>query len=164
MSNPNTNSHPKKVNPEPLRTNSWTTGSVPVTTKWHAHTCVRSLLPTSPTALTPTTVLSILYVHPSHRRRGVASTLIKWGFDRADELNIESIVEATVEGKPCYSANGFRYISTFLCDPTKNDASPEWLALERKLKTPIPLLLMWRPKGGFVEGKTEVPKKLYAVC
>jgi len=35
------------------------------------------------------------------------------------------------------------------------------LALEKRLRTPIPLYLMWRPKGGvFVEGETEVPGAL----
>ena len=108
-------------------------------------------------------VLSILYVHPQHRRRGVASMLIEWGFQKADDLGIESIVEATAEGRPCYMANGFRYISTFHCDPTKNDESAEWLALSRRLQTPIPLFLMWRPKGGkYVEGRTEIPEGLFA--
>lgn len=100
-------------------------------------------------------------MHPEHRRRGVASQLIQWGFNKADELGIESIVEATAEGKPCYRANGFRYISTFHLDPAKNDPSPLWLAMEREFQTPIPLFLMWRPKGGrFVEGETEIPEGL----
>ncbi len=88
--------------------------------------------------------------------------LIQWGLEKADELGIEAIVEATAEGRPCYAANGFRYINTFHCDPTKNDPSREWMALEKRLRTPIPLFLMWRPKGGkFVEGETEVPSELY---
>lgn len=125
---------------------------------------MRTPLPSFPSRVSPhliPTVLSILYVHPEHRRRGVASRLINWGFEKADELGIESIVEATAEGRPCYEANGFRYISTFHIDPTKNNPSREWLALEKELRTPIPLFLMWRPVGGkFVEGETEVPRGL----
>lgn len=93
-------------------------------------------------------VLSILYVHPEHRRRGVGSMLIRWGFDKADELGLETFVEATAEGKPTYAANGFRYVDTFLMDAVKNDPSPRWMELEKELRTPIPLFLMVRPKGG----------------
>ena len=74
--------------------------------------------------------------------------LIRWGFDRADELGVETIVEAMPEGRPTYAANGFRYVETILMDPTKNDPSPRWMELEREMQTPIPLLLMVRPKGG----------------
>lgn len=93
-------------------------------------------------------VLNILYVHPEHRRRGVDSRLIKWGFDKADEMGVETFVEATAEGKPTYAANGFRYEKLFWLDATKNDPSPRWTELEKEMQTPIPLFLMVRPKGG----------------
>lgn len=82
--------------------------------------------------------------------------LIRWGFEKADELGVETFVEAMQEGKPTYAANGFRYIHTFLLDPTKNDASPRWIELEKELRTPIPLFWMVRPKGGGFEKHEKV--------
>ena len=82
--------------------------------------------------------------------------LIRWGLQKADQLGIDAIVEATAEGKPTYAANGFRYVETFWLDPTKNDPSPRWMELEKEMRTPIPLFLMVRPRGGgFGKGERE---------
>ncbi|KAL8730064.1 MAG: hypothetical protein Q9181_004795 [Wetmoreana brouardii] len=114
------------------------------------------LCPRYYTMNSPHIPLSILYVYPEHRRRGIGSILIRWGLDKVDELGVDAIVEAMAAGKPAYAANGFRYVKTFWLDPTKNDPSPGWTELEQEMQTPIPLSLMVRPKGrsfGKQEGK-----------
>jgi hypothetical protein len=37
---------------------------------------------------------------------------MKWSLERADKLDLESYIEATREGKPCYEAFGFRVLET----------------------------------------------------
>ena len=106
----------------------------------------------------PSTVLAILFVHPEHRRRGAASLLMRWGMEKADELGLEAFVEATDDGKPCYEHHGFTYMNTVYMDPAKRNPSKKWSEMEKELRTPVHLYLMWRPKGGrFVDGETVVP-------
>ena len=60
--------------------------------------------------MTANAVLDLLFTHPDHRRKGIGSLIMQWGLDRADELGLESYIEATKEGKPCYEAFGFKAI------------------------------------------------------
>lgn len=52
-------------------------------------------------------VLNILFTHPEHRGKGVASLVMEWGLERADELGLETYIEATDVGKPVYEKFGF---------------------------------------------------------
>lgn len=80
------------------------------------------------------------------------------GIKEADRLNLETFIEATDDGKPCYEASGFVYMGTNYWEAAKRNPSERWKELERYFQTPIHTYLMWRPVGGrFVEGKTVVP-------
>lgn len=51
--------------------------------------------------------LHLLITHPSHRRRGAGSMLVKWGCDKADELGIMAACTASTAGEFVYKKNGF---------------------------------------------------------
>lgn len=55
----------------------------------------------------PHVFLNILFTHPEHRGKGVASLVMKWGLEHADELGLETYIEATDVGKPVYEKFGF---------------------------------------------------------
>lgn len=107
----------------------------------------------------PHMLVALCFVHPEHRRRGVASMLLRWGTEKADELGLEAFVESTDDGKACYEQHGFIYMNTFYMDSAKRDPSKKWVEMGNYLKTPVHCYLMWRPRGGkFEEGKTVVPR------
>lgn len=75
--------------------------------------CLNQFLGTSARLMNrPHAFLNILFTHPDYRRKGVASLIMKWGLEHADRLELESYIEATKEGKPCYEAFGFGVLET----------------------------------------------------
>jgi GNAT superfamily N-acetyltransferase len=56
----------------------------------------------------PHILLRWIVTDPEYRRRGAATMIVKWGLDRADELGIPAILEATDEGKLVYEKVGFK--------------------------------------------------------
>ena len=70
-------------------------------------------------------VLNILFTHPSHRRKGVASLVMGLGLERADKLGLASYIEATDEGKPCYETFGFKVID-------RNELQPKEGAMDEE--------------------------------
>ncbi|KAK4695262.1 hypothetical protein P7C71_g2459, partial [Lecanoromycetidae sp. Uapishka_2] len=116
------------------------------------------LVPRQQTMNRPHMLIALLFVHPEHRRRGVARMLLDWGTRKADELGIEAFVEATDAGKPCYESSGFVYMHTIYLNPTRRNPSKRWKELCALFQTPVHAYLMWRPKGGsFEEGRTVIP-------
>lgn len=94
-------------------------------------------------------------VHPKHRRRGIGSTLMTWGIGKAQQLGIESFIEASESGRFLYEKFGYRVLFKIAFDSSKVDPSDEWRKLEHEL-TPIAFYAMWRPAGGaFEDDKTE---------
>lgn len=55
-------------------------------------------------------VLNILFMHPNHRSKGVASLVMKWGLESADRLGLETFIDATNMGKPMYEKFGFSVV------------------------------------------------------
>ncbi|KAF1976184.1 hypothetical protein BU23DRAFT_551669 [Bimuria novae-zelandiae CBS 107.79] len=98
----------------------------------------------------PHMVLNWMAVVPSHRRRGVASLLIKIGTSRADELGVECWMEASTMGKPVYEHHGFRAFLKMQFDMERKDANDVWRKCVHEL-TPTSVSPMWRPKGGIWE-------------
>jgi GNAT superfamily N-acetyltransferase len=58
----------------------------------------------------PRIELDVLYVHPNYQRRGIASDLLKWGFEKSEELGLPIYLEATAEGRPVYERYGFETV------------------------------------------------------
>ncbi|KAI4266606.1 MAG: hypothetical protein L6R38_008649 [Xanthoria sp. 2 TBL-2021] len=105
----------------------------------------------------PHVLLAICFVYPAHRRRGAGSLLLNWGIQKADELDLETFIEAARPGIPLYSSHGFREVEEYWIDPKVEEPSEEWKQLKEKIP-PIPWTFMWRPKQGrYEEGKTALP-------
>ena len=102
-------------------------------------------------------VLAICFVHPAHRRRGAGSLLLNWGVQKADELDLETFIEAAQPGIPLYLSHGFKEVEEYWIDPKVEEPSEEWKQLKARIP-PIPWMFMWRPKQGrYEEGKTALP-------
>ncbi|KAH7108672.1 hypothetical protein B0J11DRAFT_449561 [Dendryphion nanum] len=95
----------------------------------------------------PHLALNWMAVHPLHRRRGLATALMKVGTDRADSLNLESWLEASHMGKVLYELHGFRLLFKIDFDTEKKNAGDIWRKCEYEMK-PKPLYTMWRPQNG----------------
>ena len=85
-------------------------------------------------------VLNILFTHPSHRRKGVASLIMQWGLEHADRLGLESFIEAIDLEKPVYEKFRFRAVerNELHAPAPENEKSGEWKELEGKM-----LLFEW---------------------
>lgn len=55
-----------------------------------------------------------LMVESTYRRKGLATMLLNWGTDRADELGIPCILEASETGEKVYRQHGFVASDEFL--------------------------------------------------
>ncbi|KAF7170549.1 hypothetical protein CNMCM6106_005183 [Aspergillus hiratsukae] len=65
---------------------------------------------------------SLLYVHvlpfdvemlgtqPGYHGRGLASRLLRWGLERADEVGLETYLSSSPAGRPLYEKYGFRVV------------------------------------------------------
>lgn len=61
--------------------------------------------------LTPSkSVLSFLFVKPYHQRQGVASQLLRWGKEKADELGAKMWVVSTPYARPVYEKHGWKLV------------------------------------------------------
>jgi hypothetical protein len=49
----------------------------------------------------------MIFTDPKHQRRGAGSMLVKWGVDKADEMGVETCLEATLFGRRVYEKFGF---------------------------------------------------------
>lgn len=76
-------------------------------------------------------------MHPAHRRKGVASILLKWGADKADELGLEAFVESTEVARTTYEKFGFYVIDDLNMDATMENPSEEFTAARKELGCPI---------------------------
>ncbi|KAF1995860.1 hypothetical protein P154DRAFT_525963 [Amniculicola lignicola CBS 123094] len=55
----------------------------------------------------PYMMLNSLATHPDHERRGAGSMIVKWGVEKADELNIETYLNSSKIARPLYERHGF---------------------------------------------------------
>lgn len=106
-------------------------------------------------------VLHIAFVTPEYRRRGVAKTFMNWGVGKADELGVESWVDATAMGRGLYAQFGFVYVTEEDVVPKEPEGlsdtdKVEWEEM-RELVLPIHVAILWRPAMGDVEGVTVRP-------
>lgn len=55
----------------------------------------------------PYYVLDTLVTLPQHERRGAGSLLVRWGCEKADEVNAQAYLDASPIGAPLYARHGF---------------------------------------------------------
>jgi GNAT superfamily N-acetyltransferase len=56
--------------------------------------------------------LHLIMVLPEYQGRGLATPLMKWGFERAKEENLPIYLDATPKGKGIYERFGFKVVDT----------------------------------------------------
>jgi GNAT superfamily N-acetyltransferase len=54
--------------------------------------------------------LEMLGTRPEYAGRGLASRLLRWGLERADEVGLETYLSASPLGRPLYEKFGFRLV------------------------------------------------------
>jgi GNAT superfamily N-acetyltransferase len=108
------------------------------------------------TILTLPSALNWMSVHPSHRRKGLASYVMQWGVDKADELGMECYLEASAMGQKLYERFAFGSLMRLSYDMNRADADDTWRRLEHEL-TPPPFTIMWRPPMGIWEKGLKMP-------
>ncbi|KAI1383783.1 uncharacterized protein F4822DRAFT_433723 [Hypoxylon trugodes] len=82
-------------------------------------------------------VITYCFVHSSHRGRGAASLMLKWGTDKADELRLEAFVESTDIARKAYERHGFNVIHDLDIDAHMDNPSEEFSAMREKLGCPM---------------------------
>lgn len=107
-------------------------------------------------------VLNIAFTIPSYRKRGVSSLFLKWGLDKAEELNFECWLDATPYGRPVYERRGFIVTDAWSVDCPMPEGLSEEKQKEfqeaRERLLPVDNACMWRPRGGvYIEGVTKKP-------
>ena len=103
-------------------------------------------------------VLDICFVHPEYRRRGIGRLLMAWGVNKADEMGLESYIDATEAGIPLYEMCGYVKASRVDFNASKDEPSPQWNKLQEEL-LPFAFWPMWRPVGGKFGHDTMEPWK-----
>ena len=57
---------------------------------------------------------------PSHRGKGAAGLLIRWGIDQAEKDSVPAYLEAGIMGRPIYERYGFVQVGDLLQVDLKN--------------------------------------------
>jgi hypothetical protein len=71
-------------------------------------------------------------------------------------MGLEFCLDATPVGKPLYDKNGFVLVKENKILPRTENPDKAWKEIEAKVG-PFTFWTMWRPVGGYVEGKTMKP-------
>ena len=82
-------------------------------------------------------MLSLLATHPDHERRGAASMLIRWAFERADAQDVPCYVDSSPTGHALYVRSGFRDVGQMSVDLDKYESGQglgvqRWKAMVRE--------------------------------
>lgn len=78
--------------------------------------------------------LNIAFTVPEWRRHGAGNLVMEWGFRKADEIGVDSFIEASEKGKFLYKKWGFLHFDTITVNTKiNNNPSEEWERLEREL-------------------------------
>jgi GNAT superfamily N-acetyltransferase len=54
--------------------------------------------------------LSFCFVHPEYQRRGIASLLLRWGTQKADELHANIWLTSTPQAVSTYEKSGWKVV------------------------------------------------------
>jgi hypothetical protein len=92
-------------------------------------------------------------VLPSKRRSGVASSMMSWGLQKAEELDLECFLEASLLGKRLYERFDFIALMSMVVNTDKKNPSQTWTRLQSQY-SPITVTLMWRPRPSDIHAGT----------
>ena len=92
-------------------------------------------------------VLYILFVDPAHQRKGVATQLVRWGVDKADESQMECWLNASKYGKALYENFGFVMVHSEPFRPYTETPDEGWERMAKEFPT-LGTGAMWRSVGG----------------
>ncbi|KAI0911321.1 hypothetical protein F4823DRAFT_316450 [Ustulina deusta] len=92
----------------------------------------------------PHVELEQLAVAQEHRRHGVATILMNWGKQKADELGIESCIESVPFAVHIYEKLGYGNVDSLRPDVTVQDPSTKY---QEYAAEDLRVFLMWRPAG-----------------
>ena len=75
-----------------------------------------------------------MFTHPTHRRKGAATILLKEATTVADRLQVECWLLATPMAKPLYLQHGFRVVKEVLVVPDvdEKEKTDGWRKLEER--------------------------------
>ncbi len=107
-------------------------------------------------AIAPIPVLNNSFTHPAHRRHGAGKLLMEWGIRKADELGLETYIEASPLGSTLYRKHGFRIVGEADVQPdaSMEEDDEEWRRCRERM-SPLRFAIMKRPVGGRWEEGTE---------
>ena len=88
-------------------------------------------------------MLQVLATLPEHHRRGIGGMHLAWGAEKADELGLQSYLEASPAGRPLYERMGFERVRDIPFD------AREW-GMDRDM----PHVCMVRPVKAAANGNT----------
>ncbi|KAI0197603.1 hypothetical protein F4808DRAFT_294423 [Astrocystis sublimbata] len=97
----------------------------------------------------PHVELEQLVVAKEHRLKGVATLLMNWGKQKADELGIDSCVESVPTAVPAYEKMGYGNVDSLRPDVAIQDPSEKY---QEYAKEELRVFLMWRPAGHDYDG------------
>jgi hypothetical protein len=81
--------------------------------------------------------------------------LIRWGTEKADQLQLESVIGATPFAREAYEKCGFGCVEVINVDLNVSNPSEKWKQYQGE---DLHGYMMWRPAGNdFVPGKDIVP-------
>ena len=81
---------------------------------------------------------------------------MSWGIEKADEMGLESYIDATDQGIPLYEAHGYVKAAGVNFHAEQEKRSPRWHELRGEL-LPFTFWPMWRPAGGKIENDKGPP-------
>lgn len=82
--------------------------------------------------------------------------LMQWGMKIADDMGLESYIDALEDGVPLYETCGFAKRKGIDFDASKDESSLQWRELQREL-LPLTFWPMWRSVQGKFERDTKAP-------
>ncbi|KAF2656092.1 hypothetical protein K491DRAFT_628904 [Lophiostoma macrostomum CBS 122681] len=95
----------------------------------------------------PHVALNWMAVHPSYRRLGIGTSLMRAGIATANAHDVEAWMEASAMGRPLYEKHGFTSVVEIQFRTEKDGASDIWRRCEHEMK-PASVHAMWRPRKG----------------
>lgn len=91
--------------------------------------------------------LNNMVVDVNYRNLGIGGMLMKWGIQRADQMGLESLIEASPAGRWLYEKYGYKFVMAVAMDTETRNPSMTW-SWYASLFGRASFHVMWRPRKG----------------